>query len=234
MTDNAKAMVMAAFAGDSLALGVHWIYDTGAIAEHFGRVDQLIKPAPNSYHATKEKGDFTHYGDQMLVLLESVAAAGGFNPTDFSIRWQALFQNYDGYYDEATKNTLSGFASGKGPEEAGSPSDDLAGAGRLAPVVMALWHDPEQMARAAEAQTRMTHNNALTLESAVFFAETARRVLKGASPLEAMKDVASEGILGPQTAEWAARGMDSAGKDTLPALVGFGQTCRVQHATKET
>ena len=27
MKDNIKAMVMAAFAADSLALGVHWIYD---------------------------------------------------------------------------------------------------------------------------------------------------------------------------------------------------------------
>jgi ADP-ribosylglycohydrolase len=230
MKDNAKAMVMAAFAGDSLALGVHWIYDTRAIAENFGRVDHLLPPGPNSYHATKAKGDLTHYGDQMLVLLESVAERGGFDLDDFSERWRTLFQDYSGYVDQATTATLNGFAAGKGSGDAGSSSDEIAGAARMVPVVMALRDDPEGLLSAVEAQTRMTHNNALTLESAMFFAETARRVLNGTTPLEAMKGASGMGILGSRTAQWVAQGLDSAEQDTLSALLGFGQNCHTPHA----
>jgi ADP-ribosylglycohydrolase len=100
----------------------------------------------------------------------------------------------------------------------------------MAPVVMALRDDADGLRKAVEAQTRMTHNNALTLESAAFFAETARRVLKGTTPLEAMKAVSAMGILGPRTADWVARGLDSADDDTPSALLGFGQTCHTQHA----
>ena len=37
MQDNARAMVLASFAADSLALGVHWIYDASKIANEYGR-----------------------------------------------------------------------------------------------------------------------------------------------------------------------------------------------------
>ena len=133
MANRAFTMVMASFAADSLALGAHWIYDTKAIEAHLGKVDTLLKPQPNSYHSTKELGDFTHYGDQMFVLLESLAAQKGFSLADFSARWEALFENYNGYVDQATQGTLAGYDSGKGLQEGGSPSDDLAGPPALPP-----------------------------------------------------------------------------------------------------
>jgi hypothetical protein len=83
-------MVLASFIADSLALGVHWIYDASKIANEYGRVETFIKPKEDSYHPTKDKGEFTHYGDQQLVLLESVAAKNGFDLNDFSDRWQRL------------------------------------------------------------------------------------------------------------------------------------------------
>ncbi len=57
MTDNRRPMVLASFAADSLALGVHWIYDTDKIKKDFGRVDTLRKPLRDSYHPTKEDGE---------------------------------------------------------------------------------------------------------------------------------------------------------------------------------
>ena len=84
MENNEKTMVMASFLADSLALGAHWIYDTESISQIFGRVDSLLKPGPHSYHPTKEKGEFTHYGDQTLVLLESLAEKRDFDISDFN------------------------------------------------------------------------------------------------------------------------------------------------------
>ena len=44
MNNNANAMVLASFAADALALGVHWIYNTNVIDKKWGRVDKYIKP----------------------------------------------------------------------------------------------------------------------------------------------------------------------------------------------
>jgi ADP-ribosylglycohydrolase len=79
MKENARVMVLGSFLADSLSLGVHWIYDVNRIKKEFGRVENLLKPLPDSYHPTKDRGEFTHYGDQMLVLLESVSAKGRFD-----------------------------------------------------------------------------------------------------------------------------------------------------------
>ena len=107
MNEQATSMVMSSFAGDSLALGAHWIYDTRAIIRSFGRVESLLKPLPGFLSSDKGKRGFTHYGDQTFVLLESLAAMEGFDLLDFSARWRKLFENYAGYVDEATKGTLA-------------------------------------------------------------------------------------------------------------------------------
>ena len=79
MKEKPKAMVLASFAADSLALGVHWIYNTHVIDKKFGRVEHFFKPERPTYHPTKNRGEFTHYGDQTLVLLKSIAASSGFD-----------------------------------------------------------------------------------------------------------------------------------------------------------
>jgi len=126
--EKAEGMVLASFAGDALALGVHWIYDPERILREFGRVNDYLAPKPDSYHPTKGKGAFTHYGDQTVVLLESLAARRGFDGADFATRWRALFADYRGYLDKATKGTLANFAAGRGPEASASPSGDLTAA----------------------------------------------------------------------------------------------------------
>ena len=135
MQQKPKAMVLASLAADSLALGVHWIYNTHVIDKKFGRVEHFLKPERPTYHPTKDRGEFTHYGDQTLILLESVAEYEGFNLSDFAERWQNFFKNYDGYVDGATKETLENLASRKSSSESGSDSDDLAGASRIASLV---------------------------------------------------------------------------------------------------
>ena len=82
MKNHETAMVLASFAADSLALGAHWIYDTQRIEKEFGRIETFIKPKADSYHPSKDRGEFTHYGDQAFALLESIASAQGFEPDD--------------------------------------------------------------------------------------------------------------------------------------------------------
>ncbi len=230
MNERAATMVTASFAGDSLALGAHWIYDTQAITKAFGRVESLLKPPANSYHATKEKGAFTHYGDQTFVLLESIADRKGFDLSDFSARWRRLFEQYTGYVDKATQGTLSGYAAGKRPEEGGSPSDDLAGASRIAPLVYAYCNDLPGLQKACAAQTRMTHNHPLTLDSAAFFGTVAFSVLGGVGPVEAMERTAREDFQDSPLFGWVKAGVASADRESVPVITGFGQTCHTAEA----
>ncbi|MDA3897297.1 MAG: ADP-ribosylglycohydrolase family protein [Desulfobacteraceae bacterium] len=225
MEDKAKAMVMASFAADSLALGVHWISDPKSIESQFGRVESLLKPSPDSYHPARDKGEFTHYGDQMLILLESIAETGSFDLADFSSRWQKLFDGYDGYVDGATKNTLANYQAGKPPENAGSRSDDMAGAARIAPLVCIYRDNPETLAKNAIVQTRMTHTDPATVESAEYFARVTQAVLKGAAPIEAMKSVAQDYFDISMVSAWLQKGLATIEHESIEAIGNFGQSC---------
>jgi len=223
-------MVLASFAADSLALGVHWIYDAEKIKKDFGRVNGLRKPLPGSYHPTKEKGEFTHYGDQAFVLLESVAAKKEFDLSDFSTRWRELFKSYRGYVDQATKMTLRNLDRGTAIEEAGSSSSDLSGAARIAPLVYRYHKDPETLVKAARAQTRMTHNNPVVIDSAEFFARVCCQVLAGAAPVQALTEVAVQRFEGHPLSAWLKAGIDAAGNDPVSTILRFGQSCHTDEA----
>jgi ADP-ribosylglycohydrolase len=230
MEEKPNAMVLASFAADSLALGVHWIYNTHVIDKKFGRVENFIKPERPTYHPTKDRGEFTHYGDQALTLLESVAECKGFNLTDFSERWQRLFENYDGYVDRATKETLENLDSGKSPEQSGSGSDDLAGASRIASLVYVYRNDLQQLIASAKAQTAFTHNNALVTVSAAFFADIAYQILTGATPLAAIEKTKKDEFYHQPFKEWIQMGLESAERDSRQAISDFGQMCEIPAA----
>ena len=230
MKDKARAMVLASFAADSLALGVHWIYNAAKIADEYGRVETFLKPREESYHPSKDKGEFTHYGDQEMVLLESVAAKNGFDLNDFSTRWQSLFEDYHGYFDGATKGTLRNFSKGKGPDDSGSPSNDLAGAARIAPLVYCLQHDLEALVKAARVQTRMTHADPLTVRCAEFFARATWKSLAGTPPASAVTEVALETFPETIIAEWVEEGLESKSMDSVSAIANFGQSCHTPNA----
>ena len=231
MTDNAKAMVLGSFLGDSLALGVHWIYDQNQIALAHGRLDGLKAPAPGSYHPTKHAGDFTHYGDQALLLLQCVADKSGFDPGNFSARWRAMFEGgYTGYVDRATRNTLSQLAAGWEPQDAGSTSDDLSAAARIAPLVYVYRNDIDAMVTACRTQAAMTHNNAKVVDASEFFARTTHAVLSGSSPIDAMTAAITDRFPGSPLHAWFKLGLDAAHEDSILAIARFGQSCHVDGA----
>jgi ADP-ribosylglycohydrolase len=228
--EKIKAMVLASFAADALSLGVHWIYNTRVIDKKYGRVEHFLKPAYPTYHPNKDKGEFTHYGDQTMVLLESVAECGGFKLPDFSVRWQKLFENYEGYIDAATKATLANIAAGKSALDCGSGSDDLAGAGRIAPLIYVYHTDPEALIESAKAQTAFTHNNPQVIECALFFSAVALKVLKGATPKAAILQVKEEQLFKAPIPKWTAKGLESVDQESRQAILNFGQMCETAAA----
>jgi len=230
MKTEAQAMVLASFAADSLALGVHWIYNTRVIDKKWGTVDNYLKPERPTYHPAKDLGEFTHYGDQAMVLLESVAAGSEFSLQHFAKSWQDFFKAYDGYFDGATKETLDNFAAGKDIGAVGSGSDDLAGAARIAPLVYRYREDWDKLVESVRLQTALTHNHPDVVDSAEFFARLAGYVLRGHAPVAALQQVLEDGFDREPFAEWVASGLQSADKETRQAMLDFGQMCEVEAA----
>jgi ADP-ribosylglycohydrolase len=230
MSDKAKGMVLGSFVGDSLALGVHWIFSTERIVRQYGRVEDLLQPQSTSYHKTKTRGDFTNCGDQAYVLLESLAECRGFMLENFSKRWLDVFSDYRGYVDQAMRGTLQNYALGKGPLETGSSSNDLSGASRIAPLIYSLKEYPDALVDACRLQTAMTHGNALTIEASEFFARVCLLVLRGASPSDALWQVTGECFTDTRISGWVKEGYASRDKDSVEAVVGFGQNGAVPEA----
>ena len=230
MNDKTRAMVLTSFAGDALSLGVHWIYNTNVIDKKWGRVEYYIKPERPTYHPTKDLGDFTHYGDQTLVLLQSIAENSGYSLAHFAGAWQDFFDSYDGYFDGATKATRENIASGKDISEAGSGSDDLAGAARIAPLVYLYHRDEDKLIEAVRSQTALTHNHPEVIGCAEFFARVTLKVLNGAAPVAAIKDVLADAFSRGPIEQLVNEGLDSVEMDTRQAMKDFGQMCEVEVA----
>jgi len=230
MSDNAHAMVLASFAADSLSLGVHWIYNTNVIDKKWGRVEEYIKPERPTYHPTKDLGEFTHYGDQTLLLLKSIADTSGFDLNHFADQWQQFFNSYDGYFDGATKDTRENFAAGKGPTESASASNDFAGAARIAPLAYCYRNDLERLVDSARSQTALTHGNQEVVESAEFFSRVVFKVLQGESPTAAIKRTLKEGFDREPYSKWIEEGFSTINKDTRQTMLDFGQMCEIEAA----
>ena len=230
MREKISDMIKANFAADSLALGVHWIYDVSQIKSSHGEVEQLLSPALGSYHPTKKRGDFTHYGDQTLVLLHSVAASRGFDLNDFFERWQQLFSSYGGYHDMATKTTLKNIQKGKGPETCGSLSEDISAASRIAPLFLFHGDEPETLLQAARAQTAMTHQGTPPLDAAQFFARLALACLGGKAPAGAANDIAEKYFQDSPVLMWVREGIKAKDEDSVDAIGRFGRACSTSEA----
>ena len=227
MTESrVKAAVIGGFVADALALGVHWVYNTGVIDKKLGRVEHYHDPM-TSYHKGKKAGDFTHYGDQMLVLLESMRG-GGFDAHRFADMWRTFFADYGGYFDQATKTTLENMDAGKGLTDSASDSDDLAGASRLAALVPVYHDNLEPLVSAARAQTRITHNNDRVLSSADFFARSVFAILGGQAPQAAMQATLDTHFSDSPIASLVTMGLDSRDRDTRETIAEFGQMCSVE------
>jgi ADP-ribosylglycohydrolase/pimeloyl-ACP methyl ester carboxylesterase len=222
--------VLGAFIGDTLSLGVHWIYNPRHITRVIGRLSEPIDPIKGAdrYHPNRQRGQFTHFGDQALVLMRSIVASGGWSLADFKERWTALWDGYDGYLDGATKKTL---------QSGSSDSNDLSGFARMAPLLIPLGPGPEEdFVAAVRAQTRMSHGDPTNLEAGDFFARLTHRVLHGAGLEEGIEHALGFEYSELPARQWLeqarARLEDDADAGTV--VKELGATCHIQDAYPST
>lgn len=223
---TARDLVLPSFFGDALALGPHWVYDPAKIAAWYPGGIRSYDAPRSSYHPGKVAGDFTHYGDQTLVLLESLAGADGslINwPADWR-RWaEQVHDERSSYFDGATRGTLENLVAG-----AAEPSDssDLGGAARIAPL-LAFVRDVNRLVPLARAQTTLTHGDPQVIDAAEFFARAALSVAGGAGFEEAFDEAASHPYDALPAIDWVTLGRDAAAGDLAAEAGALGLGCGI-------
>ena len=230
MNTHAQAMVLASFLGDSLALGAHWIYDTQKIENQFGRIEQLLAPAPDSYHPKRSRGEFTHYGDQSLLLLKTLAIHKKYDPLVFADAWRRFISTYDGYLDKASKDTLQAMTEGKDLTGSGSGSSDLGGPARMAPLVFLYQNKLEALLQAVDSATRITHTSPSVIAGARFIARLAHAALEGKPPTETVNDLLDEGVTDIDLDLKLRRSLETLTQDSKAVIAAFGQHCGIVSA----
>jgi ADP-ribosylglycohydrolase len=232
--------------GDAAALGSHWIYDLDELARRFpGGPVGFEQPRPGHYHARRQSGDQTHYGDGALVLLDVVSQHGAFDPRIFGAAFVQAFdeERYDGYLDKATRGTIANFREfEKGHPlvdfdfQRGADDDQPATLTRLSVFVGRYAKIPlGDFIELVDALTLVTQDNPTSRANARFAALLLRFLIDGRS-LEAALDAAIRHVAdidsddGRAVYEEVSRARQAVGVDTTEATLSFGQSCPLGHS----
>lgn len=230
---NRKAITLASFIGDALALGPHWIYEQKEIQDKLGRV-ATYQPPLSKYHPGKIAGDFTHYGDQTLVLLRSLAECGGFDLSRFAADWRAFWEKpgNQSYRDGATRETLEHLQAGATPDRSASKSRDIAGAARIGPLFLLKWENDDALLEAVRQETAFTHAEAEVVESAEFFARVILAVLGGTEIPAALDAVMAGQTWNAIPSAWLddARKTVASDEPDAASLAAHGLSCHTEDA----
>lgn len=228
-----KNILITSLVADALALGSHWIYSQREIADKFGDITGYSDPA-TSYHPGKQAGDFTHYGDQTMLLLRSLALHGRFDLASFANEWRLFWERVEtqSYRDGATKATLANLRNGLSTSQAASPSNDIAGAARIAPLFLLKWKSDDDLVAAARAQTSFTHGDPAVVEAAEFFARVTLAVQQGIAIPDALRAMVPHTAWNAIPGDWfeAALASSASAATDSSATKAHGLTCHVPDA----
>ena len=175
MNQKIQNTILASLIGDALALGPHWIYDVEELKAKCGDCTTYQDPQ-TSYHKHKA-GEFTHYGDQLLLTLKHIAKHKELNQEEYVKEWSELFTNYDDYVDHATKGTLENIEAEKQISEIGSASFDGSAVGRITPLLLAYQED--EFSTKASEYVALTHNQKEVKQAAAYIATAINKLLFG-------------------------------------------------------
>jgi ADP-ribosylglycohydrolase len=221
MNPNIKNAILGGFVADAYSLGAHWVYDANQLENLDIDWHELNDPQA-MWHKGKKAGDFTHYGDQMLFLLESIITHKPFTPEEAEKYWETKMRTYEGYIDGATRNTLENIDA-NAPAPRGSSSQDLSICGRVAPLLLLEELDGDFLQH-VRAVVAMTHNSTLALDASAYFAQVLLHVTQGQSVRDALTGTLEKF---PQFESWVRAGLHSAEQETSETIRQFGPACGI-------
>lgn len=236
--DRLRGMIWGQLVGDAAALGSHWIYNLSELeAAYPNGIHGFETPKEGHYHAGKSPGDFTHYGDAAMILLQSIASCGRFDAIHFGHQFIETMApgKYSGYIDHATRGTIENKQNFEDlhPDETfdfrqGADDDQLATASSLAPVVAAHFKD-DALLEIVESVTRVRQNN----DRAVAYMQTHALILLELlagrdihSALHRVEEIAAkDNIFGVELKRKINSAFSSSGKSVIDATLELGQSC---------
>ena len=213
MNEKIKRSILATLSADAYCLGAHWIYDEEQL-KNLPINWKTLNPPQAMWHKGKNKGDFTHYGDQTFYLLEYVAKNKSFSKEDFYSFWRERMSHYEGYIDGATRGAL---------EKINAESNDLSVCGRLAPLLLVSKNKEDFLSKVYEL-VEITHNSTLAKATSAFFAELLYDSLRNQDVqgnIQKLKDKY------PILLKWINEGVDSKDEDTFATIREFGPACGI-------
>jgi len=237
--DRLRGAVWGQFVGDAAALGVHWIYDLSELSARFpGGVFGFEAPAAGDYHQSKTPGDLTHYGDGALLLLESIAEYGSFDPRAFGNRFIETFgsAHYPDYLDWATKGTLKNYtrftesnSPGDYDFQQGADDAEAATASRLAGLAVRYWRDRD-LAATIESLTRVCQNNQRAIGYMKYHGLLLVELFLGHDAHEAIENAMMKVApltprLSTELRQQTKKVLAETGKEVTEATLEFGQAC---------
>jgi len=226
--DRYRGAIWGQFVGDAAGLGTHWIYDLNDRAAKYPEgVEGFEAPLPGHYHEGKRSGDFTHYGDAALLLLESIAALGQFEEIDFGQRFIDFFTDpaCTCYKDHSTRETLNNLKARPGDFQNGADDDQPATVSRLAPLVVAYMNaDDAKFFDAVERCTRFSQHNPIAQDYAKAHAMILRSLLRGTDMGAALEE-ARLTVDNRYTADIIESALALGQQDVITTTQHFGQTC---------
>ncbi len=221
--ERLRGMLFGAFVADAYALGLHWVYDLEKLATFKDRDSLMMTPSKDSFHLGKVKGEFTHYGDQSLLLLKSIASNNGFSISVFKRHWLTYMTKYEGYMDHASKESIELLDSNTFK---GSSSNELGGLARVAPLIYYHFDDPD-LKNLVEAETRLTHNNDLLIHYGHYITDVILELVIGKPLIKTIYKVASDY---PKILSLLEICESRLTEETATVIHDIGQSCSSQFA----
>lgn len=218
--EKIKDLLSSTLAVDSFCLGLHWIYDKDELDNLDIDWDNLNAPK-SSYHKGKSKGDFTHYGDQIIILNNFLKDKDSFNVQEYTKYWRNEMNDFKGYMDGSTKDTIANIDNNMSMP-CGSSSGDMSIVGRIIPLLKVSKTEKEFIQN-VKIFAQATHNNIEVIEAINFFAMLLLEVLKEndieKSILELQK-ISSKNIQ-----DYINIGIKSKNEDTISFIRKIGSSC---------
>lgn len=221
MNEKILEIVLASFVADAYSLGAHWVYSQDEIKESPLDWNNLNSPI-SPWHTSKQKGEFTHYGDQMSWLYEYILKENEFNQENYIKIWKEHMDFYKGYKDSSTKDTLNNLKNNQ-ELPCGAKSHDLSIIGRIPPLLL-VCSDEKTFLKNVKDFVGLTHNSEEVLESADFFAKILWLVHLGNPIIQSITEVKDE--YSQTIKNYVNDGLNNP-HDTLESIEEFGSACSV-------
>jgi len=226
---KSEELLLSTLAADTYCLGSHWIYDGDELQNLAINWEELNAPHV-PWHEGKTKGDFTHYGDQIIILKDFLKDKRSFSIEDYMLHWRHEMKTFKGYIDGSTKETIENIDKNL-PIPCGSNSGDMSIIGKIIPLLK-VSNSKEAFLTNTKLFAQATHNNEAVLEAMDFFSNLLLEVLDGKTitqSISKLKEGYSRNIQNHIDA-----GINSKDEDTYLALSKFGSGCPTEYCFPST